>query len=186
MTPFPHEMLKKKTLHPKKVRWNVIKEKMKSILFIHSWKWFWDKSTNEIKYDFAFLTPFCSQKWYLTFFRFWLDKMVMNYQKEMKLPTISMLRSKNFIGLKFWPLFVTRNGILHSSAFVWTKWWWLKNYKWHHAQYRGHSSEYFVGMNFWPPFVTKHYIFCFSAFGSIKRSWVQKSNWNYPQFGCHG
>ena len=97
-----------------------------------------------------------------------------------------MTIQKIILGSNFWPLFVTKNGILRFSAFGWIKWSWIKNSKWNYPQFRGCGSENFIGLNFWPLFVTRNGILRFSAFGLIKWSWIKNSKWNYPQFGGRG
>ena len=113
------------------------------------------------------------------FWSFWDKSSKWNY------PQVGGRGSENLVGLNFWPLFVTKNGILRFSAFGLIKWSWIKNSKWNYPQFRGCGSENFIGLNFWPLFVTQNGIWCFSAFSLIKWSWIKNSKWNYPQFrGC--
>ena len=109
---------------------------MRSILFIHSWKRFWDKSSNETTYSLRprirkscriqFLTPFCNQKRYFAFFSFWLDKMAMTKNSKWNHPQYLGHGSENLVGLNFLPLFVTKHCIFCFSAFGSIKRPWVK------------------------------------------------------------
>ena len=96
----------------------------------------------------------------------------------MKLHTIWGDKSENYVGFNFWPLFVTKNGILRFSAFGLIKWSWIKNSKWNYPKFRGCGSENFIRLNFWPLFVTRNCILRFSAFGWTKWSWLKNSKIN--------
>ena len=72
--------------------------------------------------------------------------------------------SENSIRFEFWPLFVTKNGILRFSAFGLIKWSWVKNSKWNHPQFGGRGSQKHIGYEFWLLFVTENGIFRFSVF----------------------
>ena len=103
------------------------------------------------------------------FWSFWDKSSKWNY------PQVGGRGSENLVGLNFWPLFVTKNGILRFSAFGLIKWSWIKNSKWNYPQFRGCGSENFIRLNFWLLFVTKNCIlYFFSTFRMIKWSWVKK------------
>ena len=84
------------------------------------------------------------------FWSFWDKSSKWNY------PQVGGRGSENLVRLNFWPLFVTKNGILRFSAFGLIKWSLIKNSKWNYPQFRGCGSEHFIRFNFWPLFVTKN------------------------------
>ena len=78
------------------------------------------------------------------FWSFWDKSSKWNY------PQVGGRGSENLVGLNFWPLFVTKNGILCFSAFGLIKWWWIKSSKWNYPQVGGRGSKNLVGLNFDP------------------------------------
>jgi len=94
----------------------------------------------------------------------------------MKLHTVWGHESENLVGFNFWPLFVTKNGILRFSAFGLIKWPWIKSSKWNYPQFRGCGSKNYIGLNFSPLFVTRNGILLFSAFGWTKWPWLKIAN----------
>ena len=113
------------------------------------------------------------------FWSFW-DK-----SSKWNCPQVGGRGSENLVGLNFWPLFVTKNGILRFSAFGLIKWSWIKSSKWNYPQFRGCGSNHFIGLNFLPLFVTRNGILRFSAFGWTKWSWLKNSKWNHPKYRDH-
>ena len=151
-----------------------------------------------------FLTPFCNQKLYFcVFWPFYAQILTKNPQKTQKSKNnenygvfhkstkcfnIQLGVEKYFLIFRFcfWPLFVTKNGILRFSAFGLIKWSLIKNSKWNYPQFWGCGSENFIRLNFQLLFVTKNGILHFPAFGLIKWSWIKNNKWNYPQFRDYG
>ena len=93
-----------------------------------------------------------------------------------KLHTVWGHESENLVGFNFWPLFVTKNGILRFWTFGLIKSPWIKNSKWNYPQFRGCRSKNYIGLNFSPLFVTRNDILLCSAFGWTKWPWLKIAN----------
>ena len=86
------------------------------------------------------------------FWSFWDKSSKWNY------PQVGGRGSENLVGLNFWPLFVTKNGILRFSAFGLIKWSWIKNSKWNYPHHWVANQKIFPSWIFHSFLLPKLYI----------------------------